>query len=109
MLKTPHKKIQDLQGKWGHLLLWKEIGVTASFLEKNVIRYSMLPYKFHDPEKIPKKFRDPEIWLIKFHDPELPLRPGLTSFYVPSLSYENDHHSNHRAQIKQNTRMIMLH
>ena len=45
----------------------------------------MLPYKFHDPEKIPKKFRDPEIWLIKFHDPELPLRPGLTSFYVPSL------------------------
>ena len=86
MLKTPHKKIQDLQGKWGHLLLWKEIGVTASFLEKNVIRYSMLPYKFHDPEKIPKKFRDPEIWLIKFHDPELPLRPGLTSFYVPSLT-----------------------
>ena len=81
--------MQDLQGKWGHGLFWKEIGVTTSFLEKNVTRYAMLPYKFHDPEKIPKKFRDPEIWLIKFHDPELPLRPGLTSFYVPSLIFEN--------------------
>ena len=50
----------------------------------------MLPYKFHDPEKIPKTFRDPEIWLIKFHDPELPLRPGLTSFYVPSLTTSCD-------------------
>ena len=60
-----------LERNWGHNILSRE---------KNVIRYAMLPYKFHDPEKIPKKFRDPEIWLIKFHDPELPLRPGLTSF-----------------------------
>ena len=77
--------MQDLQGKWGHGLFWKEIGVTTFFYEKNVIRYAILLYKFHDPEKRPEIFRHPEKWLIKFHDPEHPLRPGLTSFYVHSL------------------------
>ena len=41
--------------------------------------------------KKPETFRDPEKWPVKFHDPELPLRAGVTSFYVHSRIHEIRH------------------